>query len=178
MITKDFVKQAYQRARRLIGAPVFGKNAPKNIESDTVRRFRHDMQVINKSGMSKEQKQQARERIAQEFIYSGYSTKTEIAEKFEKQQKYMSQKAKEAIGDDINLMQKWLDADRYQKSAIIAKVMLSSDQIKLIRDRVEAEKLSRESFYTLMDKATTAVFRNAEIAPDELSERILNYSPY
>lgn len=178
MITKDFVKQAYQRARRLIGAPLFGKNAPKNIESDVVRRFRHDMQVINKSEMSKDQKQQARERIAQEFIHSGYSTKTEIKEKFESQQKYMSQKAREAIGDDPNLMQKWLDADRYQKSAIIAKVMLASDQIKLIRDRVEAERLSRESFYTLMDKATTAVFRNAEIAPDELSERILNYSPY
>lgn len=178
MVTKDFVKQAYQRARRLIGAPIFGKNAPKNIESDTVRRFRHDMQVINKSEMSKEQKQQARERIAQEFIYSGYSTKTEITEKFEQQKKYMSQKAREAIGDDINLMQKWLDADQYQKKALIAKVMLSSDQICLIRDRVENERLSRESFYTLLDKATTAVFRNKEIAPDELSARILNYSPY
>jgi hypothetical protein len=183
-ITKDIVKQAYQRARRLAGRAVRGavrgahfKSTKEPIKNDALARFTSDMKAINEngSGMTKEERAAARERISLEFIRSGRSTKGEIEEAYRKQEKYMSDKEKQAIGDDVNEMSKWLDANENQRKGMVAEYYLDSAQFATAHARVMEEGLSRNAFYTLISKASTAAYRNRSITSDELDARIMDY---
>ena len=183
-ITKDIVKQAYQRARRLAGRAVRGsvagahfKGSKEAIKNDALARFTSSMRAINEhgSGMSKADRNEARERIAREFIESGRSTKGEIEEEYRKQEKYMSDKAREAIGDDVNEMSKWLDANENQRKGLVAEYYLDSSQFATAHARVMEEGRGRNAFYELISRASTAAYRNREITRSELNTRIMEY---
>lgn len=175
-ITKDYVKQAYQRARRLIGGPVRGASG---FENPALNQFVSAMRALNAKGnkMTKAERDITRTAIAKQFIESGYSTRTEIRSAYEKERKYMSEKAQQAIGGDLEKMAKWMESNKYQRFAMMAEYYLDSEQINfIVKERVQAENLTTKDFYTILRKATDAAYRNPKITAAELNDRILGYS--
>ena len=135
------------------------------------------MDLIRESKASTAEKRRAREVVATRFIESGESTRTEIMKKYEHEKKYMSVRAKEAVGDDPSRMAKWLDATKNQKSSMLASFYLSSDQIMLIRDRVIEEGEDTEEFYNRLDDAVIERFLHRELPDDELNYYLM-YGQY
>lgn len=186
----DIVKKAQQRARRLTRgftseykALAAGTGA---IFNDAVERFNKSMRLIRESDLSTSEKRKLREEVSRRFIESGESTRTEIKENYERKKKYISQRAKEAIQDDVELMAKYLDSSKNQKISMLASFYLSSDQIMLIRDRLYTEGYgtarrgaSNEriidddydnlEFYKRLDDAIYEKFRNRELPTEELN---------
>lgn len=186
----DIVKKAQQRARRLTRgftseykALAAGTGA---IFNDAVERFNKSMRLIRESDLSTSEKRKLREEVSRRFIESGESTRTEIRENYERKKKYISQRAKEAIQDDVELMSKYLDSSKNQKISMLASFYLSSDQIMLIRDRLYTEGYgtarrgaSNEriidddydnlEFYKRLDDAIYEKFRNRELPTEELN---------
>lgn len=186
----DIVKKAQQRARRLTRgftseykALAAGTGA---IFNDAVERFNKSMRLIRESELTTSEKRKLREEVSRRFIESGESTRTEIKENYERKKKYISQRAKEAIQDDVELMAKYLDSSKNQKISMLASFYLSSDQIMLIRDRLYTEGYgtarrgaSNEriidddydnlEFYKRLDDAIYEKFRNRELPTEELN---------
>lgn len=174
----DVVKKAQQRARRLTkGFTAKYKRLAAGsgaIFNDAVERFNRGMQLIRESSAPTSEKRKAREAVAQAFLDSGESTKTEIQAKYKRQEKYMSQRAREAVGESPERMAKWIDSTKNQKSSMLASFYLASDQILLIRDRMQDEGFEDEKeftaeFYRRLDDAVIERFMNREMPEDELS---------
>lgn len=186
----DIVKKAQQRARRLTRgftseykALAAGTGA---IFNDAVERFNKSMRLIRESDLTTGEKRKLREEVSRRFLESGESTRTEIKENYERKKKYISQRAKEAIQNDVELMAKYLDSSKNQKISMLASFYLSSDQIMLIRDRLYTEGYgtarrgaSNEriidddydnlEFYKRLDDAIYEKFRNRELPTEELN---------
>ena len=194
----DIVKKAQQRARRLTRgftsehkALAAGTDA---IFNDAVERFNKSMKLIRESKLTTKEKRKLREEVSNRFIQSGESTRTEIKEKYERQKKYISQRAKEAIQGDVSRMAAYLDATKNQKISMLASFYLSSDQIMLIRDRLytegygtarrgkSGEKIADDDydnmeFYKRLDDAVYEKFMNRELPDEELNYYLMN-EPY
>lgn len=191
----DIVKKAQQRARRLTRgftseykALAAGTGA---IFNDAVERFNKSMRLIRESDLTTSEKRKLREEVSRRFIESGESTRTEIKENYERKKKYISQRAKEAIQNDVELMAKYLDSSKNQKISMLASFYLSSDQIMLIRDRLYTEGYGTArrgasnqriidddydnlEFYKRLDDAIYEKFRNRELPTEELNYYLMN----
>lgn len=175
-VTKDFVKQAYQRARRLMKGPIRGAEKGA-FQNPALNQFYSTMQAISRNGkkMSAGDRTKLREAAARKFLESGMSTKTEIMIKYEKEKKYMSQKARDALQNDPNLIARYLEGNKNQKQAIISEYYLDSSQFRAAHMRIYESGLNKRNFYEWISDATDAKRRKPDISNAELNDRIQNY---
>lgn len=172
-ITKDFVKQAYQRARRLAKGPVRGLTGSDN---PALNMFLKNMAKVNKSKMSKEQKARTREAVARAFIQSGLSTKSEIMVAYEQKVPKMNERTREAIQNDPNLMAKYLEGNKNQRIAIVGSYYLSSSQFREAHMRVLTEGLDKQNFYEFINEASIDKQLHPDISNAELNAAIMDYN--
>ena len=172
-ITKDFVKQAYQRARRLSKGPVRGLTGSDN---PALNMFLKNMAKVNKSKMSKEQKARTREAVARAFIQSGLSTKSEIRVAYEQKVPKMNERTREAIQNDPNLMAKYLEGNKNQRIAIVGSYYLSSSQFREAHMRVLTEGLDKQNFYEFINEASIDKQLHPDISNAELNAAIMDYN--
>lgn len=172
-ITKDFVKQAYQRARRLAKGPVRGLTGSDN---PALNMFLKNMAKVNKSKMSKEQKARTREAVARAFIQSGLSTKSEIRIAYEQKVPKMNERTREAIQNDPNLMAKYLEGNKNQRIAIVGSYYLSSSQFREAHMRVLTEGLDKHNFYEFINEASIDKQLHPDISNAELNAAIMDYN--
>ena len=172
-ITKDFVKQAYQRARRLVKGPVRGLTGSDN---PALNMFLKNMAKVNKSKMSKEQKAKTREAVAKAFIQSGLSTKSEIRVAYDKKVPKMNKRTREAIQNDPNLMAKYLEGNKNQRIAIVGNYYLSSSQFREAHMRVLTEGLDKQNFYEFINEASIDKQLHPDISNAELNAAIMDYN--
>ena len=172
-ITKDFVKQAYQRARRLSKGPVRGLTGSDN---PALNMFLKNMAKVNKSKMSKEQKARTREAVAKAFIQSGLSTKSEIRVAYEQKVPKMNERTREAIQNDPNLMAKYLEGNKNQRIAIVGSYYLSSSQFREAHMRVLTEGLDKQNFYEFINEASIDKQLHPDISNAELNAAIMDYN--
>ena len=172
-ITKDFVKQAYQRARRLSKGPVRGLTGSDN---PALNMFLKNMAKVNKSKMSKEQKARTREAVAKAFIQSGLSTKSEIRIAYEQKVPKMNERTREAIQNDPNLMAKYLEGNKNQRIAIVGSYYLSSSQFREAHMRVLTEGLDKQNFYEFINEASIDKQLHPDISNAELNAAIMDYN--
>lgn len=172
-ITKDFVKQAYQRARRLAKGPVRGLTGSDN---PVLNMFLKNMAKVNKSKMSKEQKARTREAVARAFIQSGLSTKSEIRVAYEQKVPKMNERTREAIQNDPNLMAKYLEGNKNQRIAIVGSYYLSSSQFREAHMRVLTEGLDKQNFYEFINEASIDKQLHPDISNAELNAAIMDYN--
>lgn len=175
-VTKDFVKQAYQRARRLTGGPIRGAEKGA-FQNPAVKQFVITMEKIKKNGkkLSAGDKTKLREEAAKRFLESGYSTKSEIMTRYNKEKKYFSKKVLDALQEDPNLIAKYLEGDKNQRTAIIGDYYLSSSQFLTAHMRVLKTGVHKDNFYSWIGKSTNAKRRNPNISSAELDDRIEGY---
>ena len=173
-ITKDYVKQAYQRARRLTKGPV---RALTGSDNPALNMFLKNMQKVNRNKkMSKEQKARTRESIARAFIDSGLSSKKEIKSKYEKEVSRMNERTREAIQDDPNLMAKYLEGNKNQRIAIVGQYYLSSDQFRTAHNRVLQGGWNKQNFYEWINEASIDKQLHPDISNAELNAAIMDYN--
>lgn len=172
-ITKDFVKQAYQRARRLAKGPVRRLTRSDN---PALNMFLKNMAKVNKSKMSKEQKARTREAVAKAFIQSGLSTKSEIRIAYEQKVPKMNERTREAIQNDPNLMAKYLEGNKNQRIAIVGNYYLSSSQFREAHMRVLTEGLDKQNFYEFINEASIDKQLHPDISNAELNAAIMDYN--
>lgn len=174
-VTKDFVKQAYQRARRLVKGPVRGLTGSDN---PALNRFLKSMAAVNKnSKMSKQYKTETRQQIAKAFLESEYSMKSNIVTQYNKEVSRLNQRTREAIQGDANLMAKYLEGNKNQKIALVAEYYLDSDQFKTAHMRVLKEGLNKQNFYDFINEATIDKTLSPDISNAELNAAIMDYRP-
>ena len=172
-VTKDYVKQAYQRARRLLGAPIRGAQGIKN---PAIKQFKRSMDLVTKSKkMSKEEKNKTRERIAKSFLESGLSLRSEIEAKFSKIKPYLNERTKEAIQNDPNMMARYMEANKNQRIAMIAEHYLDSSQFQTAHTRVLGEDADKQNFYEWINEATIDKTLDPSISNQELNDSIMGY---
>ena len=175
-ITKDYVKQAYQRARRLTGGPIrgAGKGAFQN---PAVRQFVSTMEAIKRNGknLSTEERKRLREAAAKSFIESGMSTKSEIMTSYEKERPYLNKKTQEALQGDPNLIAKFMEGNKNQRTALISEYYLDSSQFRAAHMRILKKGLDKQNFYSWISKAADARRRNPNLSDAELNDRIEGY---
>lgn len=172
-ITKDYVKQAYQRARRLAKGPVRGLTGSDN---PALNMFLKNMAKVNKSKMSKEQKARTREAVARSFIESGMSTRTEIMTAYAKIVPRTNERTRQAIQNDANLMAKYLEGNRNQRIAIIGNYYLQSSQFREAHMRVLKKGLDKQNFYEFINEATIDKQLHPDISNAELNAAIMDYN--
>lgn len=173
-ITKDFVKQAYQRARRLAKGPVRGLTGSDN---PALNMFLKNMAKVNKSKkMSTEQKARTREAVAKAFIQSGLSTKSEIRVAYEQKVPKMNERTREVIQNDPNLMAKYLEGNKNQRIAIVGSYYLSSSQFREAHMRVLTEGLDKQNFYEFINEASIDKQLHPDISNAELNAAIMDYN--
>lgn len=172
-ITKDIVKQAYQRARRLAKGPVRKLTGSDN---PALNMFLKNMKKVNKSKMSKEQKVRTREAVAKAFIQSGLSTKSEIRIAYEQKVPKMNERTREAIQNDPNLMAKYLEGNKNQRIAIVGSYYLSSSQFREAHMRVLTEGLDKQNFYEFINEASIDKQLHPDISNAELNAAIMDYN--
>ena len=175
-VTKDFVKQAYQRARRITGGRIRGAEKGA-FQNPAVKQFVATMNAINRNGqkMSSGDKARLREEAAKRFLESGMSTKGEIFERFEEERKFLSKKVQDALQSDPNLIAQYMQADKNQKQAIISSHYLESSQFMAAHMRVMKTGADKSNFYRWISTATDAKRRNPDISDAELNDRIEGY---
>lgn len=173
-ITKDFVKQAYQRARRLAKGPVRGLTGSDN---PALNMFLKNMAKVNKSKkMSKEQKVKTREAIARSFIESGMSMRSEIKAKYDKLAPRLNERTRNAIQNDPNLMAKYLEGNKNQRIAIVGNYYLQSSQFREAHMRILTEGLHKQNFYEFINEATIDKQLQPDISNAELNAAIMDYN--
>ena len=174
-VTKDYVKQAYQRARRLLGAPI-RKAQRQAINNPAIKQFKQSMDLVNKSKkMSKEEKEKTREQIAKSFLDSGLSLKSEIEAKFNKIKPYLNERAKEAIQNDPNMMARYMEANKNQRIAMIAEYYLDSSQFQTAHTRVLGEESDKQNWYEWINEATIDKQLDPSLSNQELNNAIMGY---
>lgn len=173
-ITKDYVKQAYQRARRLAKGPV---RALTGSDNPALNMFLKNMAKVNKSKkMSKEQKAKTREAVAKAFIQSGMSTRTEIQTEYAKIVPRTNERTRQAIQNDPNLMAKYLEGNKNQRIAIVGSYYLQSSQFREAHMRVLTEGLHKQNFYEFINEATIDKQLHPDLSNAELNAAIQDYN--
>lgn len=175
-VTKDFIKQAYQRARRLTGGPIRGADKGA-FQNPAVRQFISTMEAIRKNGgkLSAAERGKLREAAAKQFLSSGLSTKSEIMTSYNKERKYLSKKAQEALQGDPNLIAKYMEGNKNQQQAIISSYYLDSSQFAAAHMRIMRTGADKSNFYRWIGNAADAKRRNPDLSDAELNDRIEGY---
>lgn len=134
------------------------------VRTEASERYRRDVDVINKSGMSALQKKKAIEKISGKFVRSKESTVGGIKEKFGNLVKggLISKKGVAAVGNDLQKMADYIGASKSSRRYFEAKELaMSSDQIKYAVDRLKDTGLSGKKqtshLMRIMSEATDRV---------------------
>lgn len=161
------VKKAWQRAKRLEDA---------GIVNDALAKYNQDKAKIEKSKLSRAEKNKLKQAVAEEFLKQTTSTKTGIKESFEAA---ATGKAKDAL-KTAKEKADYVDAAETSRAYLTARALgLSSDQVRYALDMLDDMELEgdqrADAFKQMMDDISDFLFDNDRLEPDDITRFIDNW---